>query len=204
MQIMSGLLNKIPSNAKHVIVAILGIVLGFIVSRQEHFDVVFESMDGALTYLSIMSSVSFAILAVLMQMFDRSMFEKCAKELKRNAIKTNNEMSVEVWRIIFMLLPVVAYSAISFFDVRTPENAGFLVGITFVAFVFSFILPFKYLNFIRKQMVNIVEKKENEEIKERLKNADELFENLKAQSVTKDESETDAGEDAKGEKAGKK
>lgn len=200
---MSGRLNKIPPNVKHSFVAILGIALGFIVSRQEHFNIVFESMDGALTYLSIMSSVSFAILAVLMQMFDHSMFETCAKELKKKAIKTNNEMSVEVWRIIFMLLPVVAYSAISFFDVRTPENAGFLVGITFVAFVFSFILPFKYLNFIRKQMVNIVEEKENEEIKENLDSADELLKQIDRMSVPKDESETDAGEDAKGEEEGK-
>ena len=138
-----------------------------------------------------------------MQMFDHSMFETCAKELKKKAIKTNNEMSVEVWRIIFMLLPVVAYSAISFFDVRTPENAGFLVGITFVAFVFSFILPFKYLNFIRKQMVNIVEEKENEEIKENLDSADELLKQIEGMSVPKDESETDAGEDAKGEEEGK-
>ena len=102
-----------------------------------------------------------------------------------------------------MLLPVVAYSAISFFDVRTPENAGFLVGITFVAFVFSFILPFKYLNFIRNQMVNIVEEKEDEEIKENLDNADELLKQIDCMSVPKDESETDAGEDAKGEESGK-
>ncbi|SHL80771.1 hypothetical protein SAMN05720470_11733 [Fibrobacter sp. UWOV1] len=200
---MIGLLNKIPPNAKHSFVAILGIVLGFMVSRQEHFNIVFESMDGALTYLSIMSSVSFAILAVLMQMFDHSISGTCAKELKKKAIKTNNEMSVEVWRIIFMLLPVVAYSAISFFDVRTPENAGFLVGITFVAFVFSFILPFKYLNFIRNQMVNIVEEKEDEEIKENLDNADELLKQIDCMSIPKDESETDAGEDAKGEEEGK-
>ena len=190
-------ITRIPPNAKHAIVAGLGIVLGVVVSRQEHFDVVFESMYGALTYLCIMSSVSFAMLAVLMQMFVRSMSGKCAKEIKRNAIKTNNEMSVEAWRIVFMLLPVVAYTAISFFDVRTPETAGFLVGMTFVAFVFSFVLPFKYLNLFRKQMVNIVEEKENEETKERLKNADELLEHLKAQSVPKDESGTDAGEDAK-------
>jgi hypothetical protein len=72
-----------------------------------------------------------------------------------------------------------------------------------MAIIFSIVLPFKYVNYIKGQMVDVVEKKEDEEIREDLDAADELLKQIEGMSVPKDESETDAGEDAKGEKSSK-
>lgn len=201
---MSGHPNKIPTWVKELVVIVASVFVGVFVFEQDKFSFVFDLMDGFISYFGIMSSVSLAILAVLMQQFDRKSTEaNRAAEIKNAAVDIANEMSVEVWRIVFMLLPILGYFLMTFFDEKNRYGASLLASITFMAIVFSIVLPFKYVNYIKGQMVNVVEKKENEEIKEDLDSADELLKQIEGMSVPKDESETNAGEDAKGEEEGK-
>lgn len=166
MQIMNGLLNKFSPNAKNLCVIVSGCFIGFFVFKQEKFEFIFDLMDGFISYFGIMSSVSFAILAVLMQRFDRKSLEtQYASEIKREAINIAGEMNVEVWRIVFMLLPVLAYFMMSFFNEHNRFGASLLAAITFIAIVFSIFLPFKYVDFIRLQLINVVVKKEDDEAK---------------------------------------
>ena len=202
---MSGHPNKIPTWVKELVVIVASVFVGVFVFEQDKFSFVFDLMDGFISYFGIMSSVSLAILAVLMQQFDRkSMEANRAAEIKNAAVDIANEMSVEVWRIVFMLLPILGYFLMTFFDEKYRYGASLLASITFMAIVFSIVLPFKYVNYIKGQMVNVVEKKEDEEIKEDLDSADELLKQIDCMSVPKDEPETDSGEDGKGEESGKK
>lgn len=201
---MSGHPNKIPTWVKELVVIVASVFVGVFVFEQDKFSFVFDLMDGFISYFGIMSSVSLAILAVLMQQFDRkSMEANRAAEIKNAAVDIANEMSVEVWRIVFMLLPILGYFLMTFFDEKNRYGASLLASITFMAIVFSIVLPFKYVNYIKGQMVNVVEKKEDEEIKEDLDSADELLKQIDCMSVPKDEPETDAGEGAKGEESSK-
>lgn len=177
---MNGLLNRISPNTKNLCVFIAGGAVGLFVFRQDKFNFVFKLMDGFISYFGIMSSVSFAILAVLMQQFDRkSLNAQCVSEIKKEAIDVAKEMNVEVWRIVFMLLPVLAYFMMSFFNEYNRFGASLLASITFSAIVFSIFLPFKYVSFIRLQLIKVVEKKEDEDAQKKIKNADELLEDLK-------------------------
>lgn len=201
---MSGHPNKIPTWVKDLAVAIASLSVGIFILEQDEFSFVFELMNGFISYFGIMSSVSFAILAILMQKFDRKSLEaNKAAEIKSTAINIASEMTVEVWRIVFMLLPILGYFLMAFFDEKNRYGASLLAAITFMAIIFSIVLPFKYVNYIKGQMVDVAEKKEEEEIKEDLDAADELLKQIEGMSVPKDESETDAGEDAKGKESGK-
>lgn len=176
---MNGLLNKISPNTKNLCVIISGCAVGFFVFKQEKFDFIFDLMDGFISYFGIMSSVSFAILAVLIQQFDRKSLEtQYASEIKREAINAAGEMNVEVWRIVFMLLPVLAYFMMSFFNEHNRFGASLLAAITFIAIVFSIFLPFKYVSFIRLQLINAVVKKEDDEIKKHEESASDLLEEI--------------------------
>lgn len=201
---MSGRLNKTPTWVKDLAVAIASLSVGIFILEQDEFTFVFKLMDGFISYFGIMSSVSFAILAVLMQKFDRKSLEaNRAAEIKSTAINIASEMTVEVWRIVFMLLPILGYFLMVFFDEKNRYGASLLAAITFMAIIFSIVLPFKYVNYIKGQMVDVAEKKEEEEIKEDLDAADELLKQIDSMSVPKDESETDSGEDGKGEETEK-
>jgi len=201
---MIGRLNKIPTWVKELAVIIASLSVGIFILEQDEFSFVFNLMDGFISYFGIMSSVSLAILAVLMQRFDRKSLEtKRAAEIKNTAINIASEMTVEVWRITFMLLPILGYFLMTFFDEKNRYGASLLAAITFMAIIFSIVLPFKYVNYIKGQMVDVAEKKEAEEIKEHLDAADELLKEIDGMSAPKDESETDAGEDAKGEESSK-
>lgn len=67
---MSGMLNKLSPNAKTLIVFAFSLCIGIFVFLQDDFLYVFGLMDGFISYFGIMSSVSFAILTILMQRFD--------------------------------------------------------------------------------------------------------------------------------------
>lgn len=201
---MSGRLSKTPTWVKDLAVAIASLSVGIFILEQDEFSFVFNLMDGFISYFGIMSSVSFAILAVLMQKFDRKSLEaNRAAEIKSTAINIASEMTVEVWRIVFMLLPILGYFLMVFFDEKNRYGASLLAAITFMAIIFSIVLPFKYVNYIKGQMVDVAEKKEEEEIKEDLDAADGLLKQIDSTSVPKDESETDSGEDGKGEETEK-
>lgn len=138
-------------------------------------------MDGFLSYLSIMSSVSLAIVAVLTQRFDKKSLEiKDAAKIRTEVINIAKEMDIEVWRIVFMLLPVFAYFMMSFFGEQNRFGASLLASITFMAIVFSIVLPIKYVNYIKSQMARVVEKREDEEKERSLKTADELLKKIKS------------------------
>lgn len=173
---MSGLLNRIPSWMKELLVVLHSAVVGLFVLKQETVDFVFNLMDGFISYFGIMSSVSLAILAVLSQRFDRQSIEsKRSKDVKKAAIDIASEMDVEVWRIVFMLLPIFGYFLMTFFNEKNHYGASLLAAITFMAVVYSIVLPFKYVYLIKGQMVSAVEKKEDEEIEKDMKSADNLF-----------------------------
>ena len=72
-----------------------------------------------------------------------------------------------------------AYFMMSFFNEYNRFGASLLASITFSAIVFSIFLPFKYVSFIRLQLIKVVEKKEDEDAQKKIKNADELLEDLK-------------------------
>jgi len=189
---MSGRLNKTPTWVKDLAVAIVSLSVGIFILEQDEFSFVFDLMDGFISYFGIMSSVSFAILAVLMQKFDRKSLEaNRAAEIKSTAINIASEMTVEVWRIVFMLLPILGYFLMVFFDEKNRYGASLLAAITFMAIIFSIVLPFKYVNYIKGQMVDVAEKKEEEEIKEDLDAADELLKQIEGMPAPKNESETD-------------
>ncbi len=161
---MIGLLNKLSANTKTLCVDALGCGVGFFVFEQNEFKYVFDIMDGFISYFGIMSSVSFAILTVLMQRFDgMSQRLNKASDIKKEATKVSREMNVEMFRILFMLLPVLAYFLMSFFDEQNRFGAALLSSTTFVAIVFSIFLPFKYVNFMKSHLINVVEERESEE-----------------------------------------
>ncbi len=176
---MNGHLDKIPSSVKEWGVIFVSFAVGMFVSCQENFGYVFDLMDGFLSYFGIMSSVSFAIMAVLMQQFDRKCLElHSSSEIKDEAINVAKEMNVEIWRIVFMLLPVLAYFVMSFFNEHNRFGASLLASITFLAIAYSIILPFKYVGFMRFQIMSAVENKENDEITRDVESVDEILKNI--------------------------
>lgn len=178
---MSGLLNKFSPNTKNALVFSFGIVIGLFVFMQKEFMYVFGLMDGFISYFGIMSSVSFAILTVLMQKFDnKSLNSKNVSEINNEAICVSREMNVEVWRIVFMLLPVLAYFLMSFFNELNRFGASLVAATTFIAIVFSIFLPFKYVSLMRSHLINVVEKIEDEDKERSLKAADELLKKIKS------------------------
>lgn len=177
---MSGMLNKLSPNAKTLIVFAFSLCIGIFVFLQDDFLYVFGLMDGFISYFGIMSSVSFAILTILMQRFDgKSLGSISAKEIKHEAINISIEMNVEVWRIVFMLLPVLAYFMMSFFNELNRFGASLVSATTFAAIVFSIFLPFKYVGFMKSHLINVVEDAQDKEIEKDLKSADELLEKIK-------------------------
>lgn len=177
---MSGMLNKLSPNAKTLIVFAFSLCIGIFVFLQDDFLYVFGLMDGFISYFGIMSSVSFAILTILMQRFDgKSLGFTSAKEIKHEAINISIEMNVEVWRIVFMLLPVLAYFMMSFFNELNRFGASLVSATTFAAIVFSIFLPFKYVGFMKSHLINVVEDAQDKEIEKDLKSADELLEKIK-------------------------
>ena len=173
---MSGHIKKIPTCIKELCVIAICSFAGVFVAMQDHADVVFSSMDGVLTYLSIMASVSFAILAILMQRFDNKRDAAMSVgDLEDEALNIIQNMNVEILRIVFMLLPVLAYSAIAFFDVRNNVNAGFLAAITFMAILFSICLPSRYVFFMKRQIVESLDESQKKEAERKCQEADELM-----------------------------
>lgn len=178
---MSGLLNKIPDFIKELAIVAACVIVGIFVFKQEEFEFVFGLMDGFLSYLSIMSSVSLAIVAVLTQRFDKKSLEvNDAAKIRDEVLDIAKKMDIEVWRIVFMLLPVFAYFVMSFFGGQNRFGASLLASITFMAIIFSIVLPIKYVNIIKSQMVRVVEKREDEEKERSLKTADELLKKIKS------------------------
>lgn len=174
------MLNKLSPNAKTLIVFAFSLCIGIFVFLQDDFLYVFGLMDGFISYFGIMSSVSFAILTILMQRFDgKSLGSISAKEIKHEAINISIEMNVEVWRIVFMLLPVLAYFMMSFFNELNRFGASLVSATTFAAIVFSIFLPFKYVGFMKSHLINVVEDAQDKEIEKDLKSADELLEKIK-------------------------
>lgn len=169
---MSGLIKTLFE----LLVIALSIAAGIMVS--DNANKIFNSMDGILTYLGITSSVSFAILAVLIQFFDRKTHEEEKKysSLKEIAVNIFNNMKVECFRIVFMILPILCYTIFSFCNATTSFHAGYLASVTFFAIAVSVSLPFRYMNFMRSYVISTVEEINNQKRKKLIRNIDENLE----------------------------